>query len=112
MSAALARGHVNFPTPQGLDGVRGGPRRHCDDDDHRSRSHRPGPVGPLSRSARRLAHLAAKKPLRIGKAYLLDEHVLPSVFIGGLGSDLDERVNAYLRTGRLPAHDPTCGAQL
>ncbi|MFF2902283.1 alpha/beta hydrolase [Streptomyces sp. NPDC057966] len=34
---------------------------------------------------------AAKEPLRIGKAYLLDEHVLPSVFIGGLGSDLDER---------------------
>ncbi|MEV5205170.1 alpha/beta fold hydrolase [Streptomyces sp. NPDC053720] len=23
---------------------------------------------------------------------------------------VDERVNAYLRTGRLPAHDPTCGA--
>ncbi|MER7057777.1 alpha/beta fold hydrolase [Streptomyces sp. NPDC000351] len=33
---------------------------------------------------------AAQQPLRIGKTYLLDEHVLPAVLIGGLGSDLDK----------------------
>ncbi|MFI0982612.1 alpha/beta hydrolase [Streptomyces sp. NPDC021093] len=38
---------------------------------------------------------AAQEPLRIGKApYLLDAHVLPFLFIGSLGSDLDkERAN-------------------
>ncbi|WP_331749376.1 alpha/beta fold hydrolase [Streptomyces sp. NBC_00046] len=46
---------------------------------------------------------AAQKPLRIGKAYLLDEHVLPAVFIGGLGSDLDERRAELAATVRLLA---------
>ncbi|MFF1650639.1 alpha/beta hydrolase [Streptomyces sp. NPDC058240] len=46
---------------------------------------------------------AAEEPLRIGKAYLLDEHVLPSVFIGGLGSDLDERRADLAGTVRLLA---------
>ncbi|MEU3656974.1 alpha/beta hydrolase [Streptomyces sp. NPDC032161] len=42
-------------------------------------------------TVRHILDAAAQKPLRIGKAYLLDEHVLPAVFIGGLGSDLDGR---------------------
>lgn len=46
---------------------------------------------------------AAEEPLRIGEAYLLDEHVLPSVFIGGLGSDLEERRAGLARTVRLLA---------
>ncbi|MEU0402836.1 alpha/beta hydrolase [Streptomyces sp. NPDC006197] len=33
----------------------------------------------------------AEEPLRIGKTYLLDEHVVPALFVGGLGSDLDAR---------------------
>ncbi|MDV9187697.1 alpha/beta hydrolase [Streptomyces sp. SR27] len=39
----------------------------------------------------RILAAAEEEPLRIGKAYLLDEHVLPAVLIGGLGSDLDVR---------------------
>ncbi|MFP3986060.1 alpha/beta hydrolase [Streptomyces sp. E11-3] len=46
---------------------------------------------------------ATREPLRIGEAYLLDEHVLPSVFIGGLGSDLDERRADLAKTVRLLA---------
>ncbi|MFI6339058.1 alpha/beta hydrolase [Streptomyces sp. NPDC050535] len=46
---------------------------------------------------------AAEKPLRIGEAYLLDEHVLPAIFIGGLGSDLDERRADLAGTVRLLA---------
>ncbi|MFF2777147.1 alpha/beta fold hydrolase [Streptomyces sp. NPDC058052] len=46
---------------------------------------------------------AAERPLRIGEAYLLDEHVLPAVFVGGLGSDLDERRAALAGTVRLLA---------
>lgn len=46
---------------------------------------------------------AAEEPLRIGEAYLLDEHVLPAIFIGGLGSDLDERRADLAETVRLLA---------
>lgn len=46
---------------------------------------------------------AAREPLRIGEGYLLDEHVLPLVFIGGLGSDLDERRADLAGTVRLLA---------
>ncbi|MFJ9553956.1 alpha/beta hydrolase [Nocardiopsis sp. NPDC101807] len=46
---------------------------------------------------------AAEEPLRIGQAHLLDEHVLPAVFIGGLGSDLDERRADLAGTVRLLA---------
>lgn len=46
---------------------------------------------------------AAEEPLRIGKAYLLDEYVLPSVFFDGLGSDLDERRADLAGTVRLLA---------
>lgn len=46
---------------------------------------------------------ATEQPLRIGEAYLLDEHVLPALFIGGLGSDLDERRADLARTVRLLA---------
>ncbi|MFI7273072.1 alpha/beta fold hydrolase [Streptomyces sp. NPDC049879] len=34
---------------------------------------------------------AAREPLRIGDTFTLDEHMLPALLIGGLGSDLDER---------------------
>ncbi|MFH9616626.1 alpha/beta hydrolase [Streptomyces pratensis] len=46
---------------------------------------------------------AARTPLRIGETYLLDEHVLPALFIGGLGSDLDERRAGLAGTVRLLA---------
>ncbi|MFE7330572.1 alpha/beta hydrolase [Streptomyces sp. NPDC057565] len=46
---------------------------------------------------------ATQQPLRIGEAYLLDEHVLPALFVGGLGSDLDERRADLARTVRLLA---------
>ncbi|MFF7443795.1 alpha/beta hydrolase [Streptomyces sp. NPDC008122] len=46
---------------------------------------------------------AAEKPLRIGRTYLLDEHVVPAFFIGGLGSDLDERRAELAATVRLLA---------
>ncbi|MEV7617594.1 alpha/beta hydrolase [Streptomyces sp. NPDC089799] len=42
-------------------------------------------------TVRHILDAAAQHPLRIGKEYLLDEHVLPAVLIGGLGSDLDGR---------------------
>ncbi|TXR99672.1 alpha/beta hydrolase [Streptomyces sp. col6] len=46
---------------------------------------------------------AAQEPLRIGDAYLLDEHVLPFFFIGGLGSDLDNQRADLAATVRLLA---------
>ncbi|MFG3073782.1 alpha/beta hydrolase [Streptomyces sp. NPDC048225] len=46
---------------------------------------------------------AGRKPLRIGQTYLLDEHVLPTVLIGGLGSDLNERRADLAATVRLLA---------
>ncbi|WP_371749445.1 alpha/beta hydrolase [Streptomyces sp. NBC_01283] len=46
---------------------------------------------------------AARNPLRIGDAYLLDEHALPFFFIGGLASDLDEERAALATTVRLLA---------
>ncbi|WP_327358888.1 alpha/beta hydrolase [Streptomyces sp. NBC_01304] len=46
---------------------------------------------------------AEEEPLRIGEAYRLDEHVLPFFFIGGLGSDLDERRAELAGTVRLLA---------
>ncbi|MFE0801315.1 alpha/beta hydrolase [Streptomyces sp. NPDC058812] len=46
---------------------------------------------------------AAHKPLRIGKTYQLDEHVLPAVLIGGLGSDLGKRHADLAATVRLLA---------
>ncbi|MFF3771913.1 alpha/beta hydrolase [Streptomyces sp. NPDC002232] len=46
---------------------------------------------------------AEERPLRIGKTYRLDEHVLPALFVGGLGSDLDARRAALAETVRLLA---------
>ncbi|MGC9382669.1 alpha/beta fold hydrolase [Streptomyces sp. MH13] len=46
---------------------------------------------------------ATQKPLRIGKTYLLDEHVLPAVLIGGVGSDLNKRRADLAATVRLLA---------
>ncbi|MEV5988498.1 alpha/beta hydrolase [Streptomyces sp. NPDC052051] len=54
-------------------------------------------------TVRHILDAAAKEPLRLGKTYRLDEHVLPSVFIGGLGSDLDERRADLARTVSLLA---------
>lgn len=59
--------------------------------------------GKVLATVERILDAAAQKPLRIGEAYLLDEHVLPSVFIGGLGSDLDERRADLAGTVRLLA---------
>ncbi|SFX78963.1 alpha/beta hydrolase [Streptomyces atratus] len=59
--------------------------------------------GEVLATVEHILDAAAEKPLRIGKAYLLDEHVLPSVFIGGLGSDLDERRADLAATVRLLA---------
>ncbi|MFF7776317.1 alpha/beta hydrolase [Streptomyces tanashiensis] len=47
--------------------------------------------GEVLETVRHILAAAAEKPLRIGEAFQLDEHVLPALFIGGLGSDLDER---------------------
>ncbi|MFD4022255.1 alpha/beta hydrolase [Streptomyces sp. NPDC058576] len=47
---------------------------------------------------------AAQEPLQIGDTYLLDEHVLPFFFIGGLGSDLDKQRADLAATVRLLAH--------
>ncbi|MGW1408360.1 alpha/beta hydrolase [Streptomyces sp. NPDC002403] len=47
--------------------------------------------GEVLATVERILDAAAREPLRIGETYLVDDHVLPSVFIGGLGSDLDER---------------------
>ncbi|MFE0700837.1 alpha/beta hydrolase [Streptomyces sp. NPDC058872] len=46
---------------------------------------------------------AAQKPLRIGTTHVLDEHVLPALLVGGLGSDLDERRADLAATVRLLA---------
>ncbi|MFD8012663.1 alpha/beta hydrolase [Streptomyces sp. NPDC058955] len=46
---------------------------------------------------------AAQKPLRIGTTHVLDEHVLPALLVGGLGSDLDERRGDLAATVRLLA---------
>ncbi|MFJ5546158.1 alpha/beta hydrolase [Streptomyces sp. NPDC093225] len=53
----------------------------------------------------RILDAAAHEPLRIGKGkpYLLDEHVLPAVLVGGLGSDLDGRRADLAETVRLLA---------
>ncbi|MGW4706075.1 alpha/beta hydrolase [Streptomyces sp. NPDC004285] len=54
-------------------------------------------------TVRHILGAAEEQPLRIGKRYELDEHVLPSLFIGGLGSDLDERRAGLAETVRLLA---------
>ncbi|MER7789496.1 alpha/beta hydrolase [Streptomyces sp. NPDC097640] len=59
--------------------------------------------GQVLATVRHILDAAAQEPLRIGEEYLLDEHVLPSVFIGGLGSDLDERRADLAGTVRLLA---------
>ncbi|WKX68609.1 alpha/beta hydrolase [Streptomyces sp. XD-27] len=59
--------------------------------------------GEVLATVQHILGAAADEPLRIGEAYLLDEHVLPFVFIGGLGSDLDERRAALAKTVRLLA---------
>ncbi|WP_405683451.1 alpha/beta hydrolase [Streptomyces sp. NBC_00057] len=59
--------------------------------------------GKVLATVQHILDAAVQEPLRIGKAYLLDEHVLPSVFIGGLGSDLDERRADLAGTVRLLA---------
>src|SRR5690606_24441609 len=46
--------------------------------------------GEVLTTVENILDAAAEKPLRIGAAYRLDEHVVPALFIGGLGSDLDE----------------------
>ncbi|WP_326770787.1 alpha/beta hydrolase (plasmid) [Streptomyces sp. NBC_01591] len=59
--------------------------------------------GKVLATVQHIRDAAAEEPLRIGMAYLLDEHVLSSVFIGGLGSDLDERRADLAGTIRLLA---------
>ncbi|MEU1799576.1 alpha/beta hydrolase [Streptomyces sp. NPDC019937] len=59
--------------------------------------------GQVLATVRHILDAAARKPLRIGEDYLLDEHVLPAVLIGGLGSDLDERRASLAATVRLLA---------
>ncbi|MER7952495.1 alpha/beta hydrolase [Streptomyces sp. NPDC096079] len=54
-------------------------------------------------TVRHVLRAAREAPLRIGTTYELDEHVLPSLFIGGLGSDLDERRAGLAETVRLLA---------
>ena len=44
--------------------------------------------GLVLATVRRILDAATQKPLRLGEEYLLDEHALPGVLIGGLGSDL------------------------
>ncbi|WP_037880936.1 alpha/beta hydrolase [Streptomyces sp. NRRL F-5727] len=46
---------------------------------------------------------AAQQPLRIGTTHVLDEHVLPALLIGGLGSDLEARRADLATTVRLLA---------
>ncbi|MFG3039371.1 alpha/beta hydrolase [Streptomyces sp. NPDC048330] len=58
--------------------------------------------GKVLAGVTRISDAAAEKPLRIGK-YQLDEHLLPALFIGGLGSDLDDRRAALAETVRLLA---------
>ncbi|MFF7652717.1 alpha/beta hydrolase [Streptomyces sp. NPDC007983] len=60
--------------------------------------------GQVLATVRHILDAAAQKPLRIGEEYLLDEHVLPAVLIGGLGSDLDEQRAKLAATVRLLAH--------
>uniref|UniRef100_UPI003F496B6B alpha/beta hydrolase n=1 Tax=Streptomyces achromogenes TaxID=67255 RepID=UPI003F496B6B len=59
--------------------------------------------GQVLATVQHILDAAAHQPLRIGKTYLLDEHVLPAVFIGGLGSDLDGRRADLADTVRLLA---------
>ncbi|MFD5625857.1 alpha/beta hydrolase [Streptomyces sp. NPDC127072] len=59
--------------------------------------------GQVLATVEHILDAAAEKPLRIGDAYRLDEHVLPALFIGGLGSDLDERRADLAGTVRLLA---------
>ncbi|MFB6839934.1 alpha/beta hydrolase [Streptomyces sp. NPDC056361] len=47
--------------------------------------------GEVLATVRHILDAAAQEPLRIGTTYRLDEHVLPAFFVGGLGSDLDQR---------------------
>lgn len=54
-------------------------------------------------TVRHLLDAAAQKPLRIGKTHQLDEHVLPALLIGGLGSDLDRNRAALASTVRILA---------
>lgn len=53
-----------------------------------------------------VAHIlraAEQEPLRIGETHRLDEHVLPALFIAGLGSDLDVRRAGLAETARILA---------
>ncbi|CAL9347466.1 hypothetical protein SUDANB178_00397 [Streptomyces sp. enrichment culture] len=59
--------------------------------------------GQVLATVRRVLDAVAQAPLRIGKDYLPDEHVLPALIIGGLGSDLDHRRAALADTVRLLA---------
>ncbi|MFI1979152.1 alpha/beta hydrolase [Streptomyces wedmorensis] len=59
--------------------------------------------GEVLATVNRILAAAAQEPLRIGTTYQLDEHVLPSLFVGGLGSDLDERRTALADTARILA---------
>ncbi|MFE0651135.1 alpha/beta hydrolase [Streptomyces sp. NPDC059534] len=59
--------------------------------------------GKVLATVRHILDAAAQKPLRIGGTYQLDERLLPALFIGGLGSDLDERRAALAETVRLLA---------
>jgi pimeloyl-ACP methyl ester carboxylesterase len=59
--------------------------------------------GEVLATVERVVDAAAREPLRIGEAHLLDEHVLPAVLVAGLGSDLDERRAALADSVRLLA---------
>jgi pimeloyl-ACP methyl ester carboxylesterase len=59
--------------------------------------------GQVLATVQHILDAATQQPLRIGKTYLLDEHVLPAVIIGGLGSDLDQRRADLADTVRLLA---------
>ncbi|MDG4856653.1 alpha/beta hydrolase [Streptomyces sp. T-3] len=59
--------------------------------------------GKVLAKVERILGAAAEEPLRIGQAYQLDEHVLPFVFIGGLGSDLDKQRAELAQTVRILA---------
>ncbi|MFE7600669.1 alpha/beta hydrolase [Streptomyces sp. NPDC057494] len=59
--------------------------------------------GEVLETVNHILGAAEDRPLRIGTTYELDEHVLPSLFIGGLGSDLDARRADLARTVRLLA---------
>ncbi|MGW1592804.1 alpha/beta hydrolase [Streptomyces sp. NPDC002343] len=59
--------------------------------------------GQVLATVKHVLDAAAQRSLRIGKEYLLDEHVLPAVLLGGLGSDLDQRRADLAGTVRLLA---------